>query len=476
MQQETTTYIKTKPIMVALILGAFISLLTESLLLNALPDLTKAFNIPYTTVQWVLTAFLLLMGILAPMTGLIQKWFTTRQLYIGALVIFLIGSILAASSPNFIFLLLARIFQAIGTGLIVPVLINTVMTIYPPQKRGGAMGIVGLVMTFAPAIGPSISGAILNHLSWRWLFILVIPITIVAIIVSLIFLKNVTEITKPKIDSLSIVFSTIGFGGVVYGVGNAGTLSWGSMQVIIPLLIGIVFVVLFVFRQLRLETPVLDLSIFKFRAYTMSTIIVIALMMIYYAMLSLIPVMLQNAFVLTAFLSGVVMLPGSATNGLIAPLSGKLYDKFGARNVIVPGFVIIALAMAMYLTINADTSITYIIVAHIILMFGISLVNTPNQTNGMNQLSLDLYPHGTAAFTTIQQVSGAIATALFFSVMAKGQTEYLKNSHHAANVATKVSSVLAGLHSAYLLGFGVALVGVVLALLIRKNRILKDVL
>ncbi|KRL79277.1 MFS transporter [Secundilactobacillus paracollinoides] len=387
-----------------------------------------------------------------------------------ALGSFLVGSVIAAMSTTFTMLLIGRVLEAIGTGLIIPVLLNTVLTIYPESKRGGAMGLVSLVMTFAPALGPSVSGFILGALSWRWLFILVIPFVILAIIISAIYLKNVTTITRPKIDLFSIVLSTIGFGGVVYGFGNAGNVSWSNPQVYWPLIIGVIFVILFIWRQLRLDEPVLDLSTFTFPTFVLSILVLIALMMVYYSMLSLLPVLLQNAFLVTAFTAGLILLPGSATNGIIAPISGKLFDRFTARAVIIPGLLSMIVAMILFVRVSATTGIAYIIIAHVLLMAGIALANTPNQTNGMNALPLSLYPHGAAAFTTIQQISGAIATALFFSIMSNGEKAYLRTAADPKSHHTIVLALITGMHHAFYVGLAISILAVVVALFIKEGH------
>ncbi len=218
--------IRRGPIVAALIIGAFVSILNETLLNIAYPELMKEFSVAALTIQWLSTGYMLVIGILVPVTALLQQWFTTRQLFLSAMIIFLTGTVVCAAAPWFGILFIGRIVQALGTGLMLPVLMTTILVIYPPEKRGGAMGLIGLVIMFAPAIGPTLSGLIVDSLSWRWLFYLVIPLTVFSIVFAGCFLKNVTVLTKPKIDLVSILLSSIGFGGIVYGFSKAGEGSW----------------------------------------------------------------------------------------------------------------------------------------------------------------------------------------------------------------------------------------------------------
>ncbi|HLQ72430.1 MAG TPA: MFS transporter, partial [Bacillota bacterium] len=254
------------PIMLSLIIGAFFAILNETLLNIALTTLMKEFDITVTTVQWMATGFMLVMGIVVPISALLLQWFTTRQMFLGTMIIFTIGTIICASAPIFPVLLIGRMLQAIGTGLLTPIIFNTFLLIYPPAKRGAVMGIVGLVIMFAPAIGPTLSGIIVEHLGWRFLFITVIPFAIFSILFGYKYLINVSEVTKPKIDFLSLVYSTIGFGGVVFGFSSAGEHEEGFLApvVFIPILIGLLALILFTLRQLKLEEPILDMRVFRF--------------------------------------------------------------------------------------------------------------------------------------------------------------------------------------------------------------------
>lgn len=255
---------------------------------------------------------MLVVGILIPISALLVQWFTTRQMFLGAMILFTVGTLVCALAPEFYVLLIGRIIQAFGTGLMLPVMMNTILVLYPPEKRGAAMGSIGLVIMFAPAIGPTLSGLILESLDWRWLFYLVFPFGVISVIIAAIYLKNVSDVTKPKVDILSIILSTIGFGGIVYGFSSAGgeNTGWSSPEVYLTLIVGGIALLLFVWRQLLSKVPMLDLRAFKFPMFSLTTVLLIIVMMALFSTLMLLPIFLQQGLLFTAFASGLVLLPG----------------------------------------------------------------------------------------------------------------------------------------------------------------------
>lgn len=462
--------IKRGPIVVALIIGAFVSILNETLLNIAFPNLMDYFGIGETTVQWLATAYMLVVGILVPITALLQQWFTTRQMFLGAMILFLLGTVICAISPIFGLLLVGRVIQALGTGLMLPVLMNTILIIFPPEKRGGAMGLIGLVMMSAPAIGPTISGLIVDSLGWRWLFYLVIPLAMISIIYAAIYLKNVSELTKPKVDVYSILLSSIGFGGIVYGFSSAGEGAWSDPKVLWCLVVGGISLILFVVRQLKMKDPMLDLRAFRYPMFALVTVLMLVLMMAMFSTMIMLPLFLQNVMMLTALGAGLVMMPGSILNGIMAPISGLLFDKFGPRVLVIPGLIIMGASIWLFSGIQAEWSSGYVVFLHILMMIGISLVMMPAQTTGLNQLPRSLYAHGTAIMTTLQQVAGAIGVALFVSIMSSGMRDYMATSPDPESPAEGVAAMVSGLHSAFVVGGILSILALFIGLFIRRTK------
>ncbi|MEF2966818.1 MDR family MFS transporter [Paenibacillus sp. M1] len=466
-----TEGIRRLPITIALIIGAFVSILNETLLNVAYTDLMKELSVTPSTIQWLSTVYMLVIGILVPITALLIQWFTTRQMFLSAMILFLIGTIVAGVAPSFAVLLTGRIIQAIGTGLLLPVMMNTILTIYPPEKRGAAMGTIGLVIMFGPAIGPTLSGLILDSLNWRWLFFLIIPLAVFSILFAAVYLRNVSEITRPKVDFLSILLSTIGFGGVVYGFSHAGEgKGWSDPVVYICLVAGFVSLGLFVWRQLVVKEPTLDVRVFKYPMFALASVLLMVMTMTLFSTLILLPMYLQGALLLAPFAAGVALLPGGVINGLMSPVAGRLFDKFGPRALVVPGLIIVIATLWFMKDLTSTTPVGTVIGLHIALLIGISLVMMPGQTTGLNQLPRQMYPHGTAIMNTLQQVSGAIGTALFMSIYSSGQVRYLQASANPEDPAEMSNALVSGIHSAFTISMFVGVLALVLGFFLRRTE------
>lgn len=412
---------KTLPILISLLIAGFIGMFSETALNVALSDLMNVLQITPSTAQWLTTAYLLTLGILVPISGMLLQWFTTRQLFVAALCFSILGTFLAAMSPNFEFLLTARVVQAMGTALLLPLMFNTILIIIPAEKRGAAMGLIGLVIMVAPAIGPTIAGLLIESLSWHWIFWLSLPFLVIALISGILFMQNVTEVTKPKIDVLSIILSSFGFGGIVYGFSSAGeSEGWGSPKVIIAIVIGAIALILFCIRQLTMKQPMIDLRAFKFPMFVVGVLMVFICMMVILSSMLILPMYLQQGQGYSAFKAGLLLLPGGIINGLMSPVMGRLFDKYGPKWLVIPGLVLVAVSLWFFSGITATSTVVFVIVLHSVLMIGISMIMMPAQTNGINQLPLEYYPHGTAIMNTLQQVAGAIGTALAVSIMTSG--------------------------------------------------------
>lgn len=462
----TNQEIKRGPITVALIIGAFVAILNETLLNIALSDLIGYFHVTPTTVQWLTTAYLLVIGILMPVTALLTGWFTTRQMFLGAMTIFLIGTVICGFAPTFSFLLVGRVIQAAGSGLILPVMMNTILFIYPPDKRGGAMGLIGLVIMFAPALGPTLSGLIIASLSWRWLFYLVLPLAVFSILFAARFLTNVSQATKPKVDVFSVVLSTLGFGGLVYGMGSGAEGGWLGL---VLLIVGVASLILFVWRQLAIANPILDFRAFKYPMYTLATIILILVMVTLFATMILLPLYLQRALLLSSFSAGLVLLPGGLINGMLSPVMGKLFDRFGPRWLVTPGLVIMCVVIWLFSRLTVSESMLYVIILYAALLIGMSMVMMPVTTTGMNQLPKQMYPHGTAIMNTLQQVAGGIGTALFIGIMVSGQQAYLSQSANPKAPAQMLQALVSGMSRAFFIALVVGVLSLLLSFFLKRT-------
>lgn len=460
----------TRAIMASLLICGFVGMFSETALNIAISNLMNVFQISAATAQWLTTGFLLTLGILMPMTGLLLQWFTTRQLFIGSVVSSIVGTLIAALAFNFEMLMVARVLQAAGMGLLIPLMFNTILVVYPPEKRGAAMGFVGLVIMFAPATGPTVAGLLIEYLSWHYIFWLSLPFLIIGLLVGLKNLENVTEVTKPRIDFLSVVLSTIGFGSVVFGFSKAGEggEGWANPVVIAFIVIGLVALVLFALRQIFMREPMMNLRVFKYPMFIVGLLLVLSCMMIILSSMIILPMYLQNGMRLSAFAAGLMLLPGSALNGLLSPRMGRLFDKYGPKWLVIPGLIIVAAMLWFFSGITPASSVAFIVALHIGLMVGISMVWMPSQTNGLNQLPPELYPHGTAVMNTLQQVAGAIGTAIAISILTNGMEKYLHNSAAPNNLAEKANAMTFASQNVFLFAMIVTLIGLAMAFFIRR--------
>ncbi|NUU62235.1 DHA2 family efflux MFS transporter permease subunit [Paenibacillus agri] len=457
------------PILISLLLSGFIGMFSETALNVALSDLMNVLQITPSTAQWLTTAYLLTLGILVPISGLLLQWFTTRQLFVAALIFSILGTFLAAISPNFEFLLTARVVQAMGTSLLLPLMFNTILVIIPAEKRGAAMGMIGLVIMVAPAIGPTIAGLLIESLSWHWIFWLSLPFLVIALLFGIVYMQNVTEVTKPKIDVLSIILSSLGFGGIVFGFSSAGEAEgWGSPKVIFSIIVGVVALLLFVIRQNTMKKPMINLRAFKYPMFVVGVAMVFICMMVILSSMLILPMYLQQGQGYTAFKAGLLLLPGGLINGLMSPIMGRLFDKYGPKWLVIPGLVIVAVTLWFFSSINAASTVAFIIVLHSALMIGVSMIFMPAQTNGINQLPMELYPDGTAIMNTLQQVAGAIGTALAVSIMTAGSKNYLKGVDNPADPANLLPAFTQGVQNAFIFGLIMSVVGLILAFFIRR--------
>ncbi|WP_077625090.1 MDR family MFS transporter [Sediminibacillus massiliensis] len=464
------TKLNTRIIMVTFLIGAFFAILNETLLNIALTELMDVFNVDAPTVQWMATGFMLVMGVLMPISALLIQWFTTRQMFIGVMSIFLVGTTIAASAVNFPMLLAGRMTQAVGTGLLIPVIMNALLYMYRPEVRGKVMGTFGLVIMFAPAIGPTLSGVIVDLLGWRWLFITVIPFALFAILFAVKFLENVGEVTRPKVDILSIILSSIGIGGIVYGFSSAGEAPDGiaSIRIISILLISLLSLGLFILRQLKLEEPLLDVRVFKYRNYALGVSLFVIVIMAMFASEIVMPMYLQGPLGYSAKLAGLVLLPGAILNGLMSPVMGTLFDKFGPKKLMIPGTLALVGVMIFFSNISPAVHIWAFILVYILLMLSISAIMMPAHTNALNELPKKLYPHGTAIGNTLQPIGGALGVSVFVSIMSHGQNSYLEKQSGEITEGVMNEAMTAGVHHAYWFALALCIGAFLIALFIRR--------
>ncbi|EOB9036710.1 DHA2 family efflux MFS transporter permease subunit [Staphylococcus aureus] len=412
-------------ILAALLFGMFIAILNQTLLNVALPKINTEFNISASTGQWLMTGFMLVNGILIPITAYLFNKYSYRKLFLVALVLFTIGSLICAISMNFPIMMVGRVLQAIGAGVLMPLGSIVIITIYPPEKRGAAMGTMGIAMILAPAIGPTLSGYIVQNYHWNVMFYGMFIIGILAILVGFVWFKLYQYTTNPKADIPGIIFSTIGFGALLYGFSEAGNKGWGSVEIETMFAIGIIFIILFVIRELRMKAPMLNLEVLKFPTFTLTTVINMVVMLSLYGGMILLPIYLQNLRGFSALDSGLLLLPGSLIMGLLGPFAGKLLDTIGLKPLAIFGIAVMTYATWELTKLNMDTPYMTIMGIYVLRSFGMAFIMMPMVTAAINALPGRLASHGNAFLNTMRQLAGSIGTAILVAVMTTQTTQHL---------------------------------------------------
>ncbi|MFH4902201.1 MDR family MFS transporter [Staphylococcus cohnii] len=435
------------PLFIVLLSGAFITILNQTLLGTALPPIMKDLQVSESTVQWLQSIFMLVNGIMIPVTAFLIERFTSRQLFLTAMSIFAVGTLLCAVGIDFSMLLIGRVLQAAGAGIMMPLMQTILFLTFPKEKRGTAMGLFGLVIAFAPAIGPTLSGILVEHFTWRSVFYVVFPIAIIIIIASIFLLKNVTETTHPKLDIASVILSTLGFGGLLYSFSSVGEAGWTSVQFIAPLIVGIVSLVIFIRRQLNLKEPMLEFRVFNYGIYTLGTILSMFVFGVLIATNIILPLYMQNMLQYSALKSGLVLLPGAIIMGMMNPITGYLFDKFGGKWLARIGLFVLVVSTLPFTMLTEHTTFTYLATSNALRMVSIAMVMMPMTTLAINQLPNELIAHGTAMNNTFRQMAGAIGTAVFITLMSVSAIpqDGITGIIHGVNVTFIVATVISAI-------------------------------
>lgn len=431
-------------VMVVILIATFAGALMQTSLGTALPTLMKDFDIDFSTAQQATTWFLLANGIMVPISAYLATRFSTKWLHVIAYGALLVGLILTAISPSnsssWIIFLSGRIITAVAVGMMMPLMQIIVINMFPPNKRGVAMGLSGLAVGFAPALGPSFAGWILdkNHMvlgititdSWRNIFIIPIIFVLIAFILSFFFMKDVIPNKKLKLDILSLIYSVIGLGLFLWGFSNVSTKGWEDFNyVILPIIISLIVITLFCIRQFKLEEPFLDLRVFKSNGFLMATIGLIVVTMAMYGVEMMLPTYLQNIHGMSPFESGLTLLAGAMMLGIISPISGSLYNKLGIKRIAFVGFLILTITSLPFGFLTENTSTSLILVLYSLRMFGVAIIMMPLTTNAMDALPTEMGTHGTAANNIGRQVASSIAVALLTSMTQNITTNHMPSDH-----------------------------------------------
>ena len=458
-----------------IIIGAFCTILNQTILATAFPTLMHTFNVSTATVQWLTTAFLMVNGIVIPITAYLTNRVNSKWLFITAMIIFECGTIVAFKAPNFGTLLTARIIQALGVGISMPLVQNLALSMFPPEQRGVIIGLVGIPIGVAPAIGPTLSGWIIDNYSWRDLFGMLIPIVAIVIILAFFALHPVIKNKKDSIDIPSVILSTIGFGLLLYGFSSVGNDGWTAKNVIWSIIVGAIVVVIFSIRQLKLKNPFLEIRVFKSPIFTLSTVLASFTMICMMGVEFVLPLYLQIVHQMSAFHSGLTLLPGALMMSIMNPITGRTFDKQGARRLAIIGLFILFFSTMPFVTLTKHTSTTLVTVLYAVRMFGITMVTMPVTTAAMNSLPNSLIAHGTAVNNTTRQIATSIGTAILISVLTNVSNNHMPSHSllHTAPLKYKsqaLTATLTGYHTTFLVALIFGLIALILSFFLKKGN------
>ncbi|MBZ6014820.1 multidrug efflux MFS transporter [Leuconostoc gelidum subsp. gelidum] len=474
--------------MLVLLVGVFSVMLMQTALGTALPALMRAFDVNASTVQWLTTIFLMANGIMVPVSAFLTTRIPTKRLYLSALGLFTIGTLVAFVTPTnaFWLLMVARVLQAMAVGILMPLMQVVSLSLFDANSRGKAMGLGGLVVGMAPAIGPTLSGWILekDHTllgltlqnSWRSIFGVVLPVVIIVMIASFFFFHDVLPTQKVTLNVRSLIESTLGFGLVLYGFAMVATDGWGSVNVILPLIVGLIIVIEFMWHQSHMDKPFLDMSVFKSKQFTITTILVSLAMMAMIGVEMVLPIYMQNIRGLTPLNSGLTLLPGALMMGIVSPIAGAFYDKHGAKRLAMIGFTILIIGTVPLFYMTATTPTIYITALYTLRMFGIAMTMMPLTASAMGALSPKTAAQGTAANNTMRQIAASLGTAVLASVMQSVTKNNMPKSALKGQDPIEfgrraLDATLSGFHASFLLAAAFAVVALLVTFLLHSGKV-----
>lgn len=443
--------------MLGLYIGAFLGMLSETSMNIALPDLCEAFGITTGTAQWMVVGYMLAIGVVLPCVGFLLKWVKAKTLVLVALACFLAGSVLSAVAPIFPLVLAGRIIQGVGTGIVLPTMYAAIMRVFPPMKIGAANGVAGLVIMFAPVIGPTLSGLLIGAFSWRAIFALFAIVAIAAIICTAAFFITPIETTRPKVDMPSVIASIIGFGCLVAGVSLVADMGFSPL-VITLLVIGVLVIACYAYRQLHIDNPVLELRALGIATFRIPALMVTCSFACTLAIMYLAPQELQRGLGLSTSTAGMLMLAGGIINAICSFASGRMYDKVGARPLVRAGAVVAIIGSLLFLAIGVDTAPAFFVLAHVVFMIGVPLMQQSAQSAALKGLPRELAADGSTILNTMQQVCGAIGTAVATCLLGMGSG------------ASEAQSFVAGSRYGYVFGLVLVVIVFMFSFFLKEGR------
>lgn len=450
-----------KRMVAVLLAGAVLVVLNQTLLSPALPSIMQNMNVDETTVQWLTSAYALTEAVVIPLAAWFMGRFSTRQLFIGGMALFGAGSLVAAIAPVFGVLLLGRVMQAASTGVLMVMVMSLILLSFPRESRGQAMGLVSLVIAFAPAIGPSLGGLLVDVVGWRALFCLVVVCTVLVTVFAAKVLVNREGFPRTSADASSIVLSSLGLAALLYGLSSFASSSNVAVCAAL-ILVGVLLLALFARRQFTLDEPMLRLEVFRSRRYRTAACVCATLQALLIGLSVLMPLYIQNVLGYSATVSGLITLPGAVLGAFGGLVAGRMFDRSGVRGISLIGGIALmvgGIGMAAY---GVSSPVVLVVAAFAVSSVAIQLLFTPINTWGVNSLSNDLVQHATSVTNTMNQVGASLGTALIMSFSAIGVSMSTQQG--------QVERIFSGYHLSYLVVLAISAIALLLIVVFVRNK------
>lgn len=446
---EFTRKIDTKLILSIIATGimSFSGVVVETAMNVTFPTLMKEFHVGTSTVQWITTGYLLVLAIIIPASSWLKRRFRTKTLFTSAITLFLAGTVLCAGAPVFGLLLTGRLIQGIGTGIALPLMFNIVLEQAPYDKMGLMMGIASLITAIAPAVGPSLGGMIVNALGWRMIFVVLLPLLLLSLVFGITSIRQVSITEKIPFSWIEYLLLAIGFVCVIFAINKASDFGWISVPVLLLLAAGCVALVLFCKVSRRASAPLIRIQVFRTVPFSLSVLAILLLQFICLAMGFLIPNYAQLVIGENAFISGCLLLPGCIAGAALAPFSGRLLDHAGAKPPILTGNLCVIVSTVCFVLFLKQSSLLLIAVFYVFFALGQGFSVGTTMTNGLRSLPEELNSDGNAVINTLQQLAGAIGTAVVSTIVAAAQSAHTLSSGTTTGTTESflLLSILAGL-------------------------------
>jgi EmrB/QacA subfamily drug resistance transporter len=454
--------------LMAVILGMIMVILDTTAVNVALPGLLDYFDTTVTTMQWAITGYTLALSAVIPLAGWMTDRFGAKRIFLITIGMFTLGSALCSLAASPEQLVLFRIIQGLGGGMVAPIGMAMIFKLAPADKMGAVMGMLGVPMLLAPAIGPILAGWLVEYATWHWIFLINLPIGIIAVFVGIRFLPNFDRKAVPSLDFLGMILGPIAFAALAYGVSEGGH-SWTSIQTITGLTVGGIALLLFIIVELRQKEPLLELRVFRSSDFTRGIVIAWMAQIALFGVMVLIPLFYQSVRGFGPLKTGLVMLPQALATAVMMPIGGKLFDKIGARPLAVTGLGIITAALFMLSRITPDTSLAYIMISLTMVGGGMGLSMMSVNTHVLQAAPKRLVSRVTPLTTAAQQVIVSFAVAGLTGYLTSQLTGHMKDSG-----GDQIGSAVAAYGDTFLLSAGIAAVGALLGLILRKPKKLAE--